>query len=35
MSKDYEKPKMEVIVVWACDDVVTASEGDYEYTEPW
>ena len=33
MSKDYEKP--EVIVVWACDDVVTASEGDYEYTEPW
>ena len=35
MDKDYEKPKMEIIVVWACDDIVTISEGDYEDTEQW
>ena len=34
MNKEYEKPQMEVIIC-VCGDVVTASEGDYEYTEPW
>lgn len=34
MSKYYEEPNMEVVVL-VCGDVVTASEGDYEYTEQW
>ena len=35
MNKNcYEKPNMEIVVL-VSNDVVTASEGDYEYTEQW